>query len=65
MHSQPFIILTFHRFIISVVSLLLFTFVLSCNSGDRDAAPYVVVYTALVGGLDYVFGNFSEWFYGS
>jgi len=25
----------------------------------------VVVYTALVGGLDYVFGNFSEWFYNS
>jgi preprotein translocase subunit SecE len=25
----------------------------------------VVVYTALVGGLDYVFGNWSEWFYNS
>ena len=25
----------------------------------------VVVYTALVGGLDYLFGNLSEWFYGS
>jgi preprotein translocase subunit SecE len=23
----------------------------------------VVAYTALVGGLDYVFGNLSEWFY--
>ena len=23
----------------------------------------VVVYTALVGGLDYVFGQFSQWFY--
>jgi preprotein translocase subunit SecE len=23
----------------------------------------VVVYTALVGGLDFVFGNISEWFY--
>jgi preprotein translocase subunit SecE len=24
----------------------------------------VVIYTALVGGLDYFFGQFSEWFYG-
>jgi preprotein translocase subunit SecE len=23
----------------------------------------VVVYTALVGGLDYIFGEFSQWFY--
>ena len=23
----------------------------------------VVIYTALVGGLDYVFGQFSQWFY--
>jgi len=23
----------------------------------------VVLYTALVGGLDYVFGEFSQWFY--
>ncbi len=23
----------------------------------------IVVYTALVGGLDYVFGEFSQWFY--
>ena len=23
----------------------------------------VIVYTALVGGLDYVFGEFSQWFY--
>ena len=25
----------------------------------------VVVYTALVGGLDYVFGQWSQWFYSS
>jgi preprotein translocase subunit SecE len=25
----------------------------------------VVVYTALVGGLDYVFGNLSDWYYNS
>ena len=25
----------------------------------------VVIYTALVGGLDYVFGSLSEWFYSS
>lgn len=25
----------------------------------------VVVYTALVGGLDFVFGEFSQWFYSS
>ncbi len=25
----------------------------------------VVIYTALVGGLDYLFGQFSQWFYSS